>query len=273
MTAIALLVWVSLAHPLSTTSLDWNYLASSSLNLLASIGAATAGILVTRQFGTSENPHRIWLSFTTGLWCWVAGQAIVFFIDITSLPYPEDLSIIDLLWVLGYVALGLSLYYQVALLYRLGKEKRLPVYLSLLGIALPATVLLTNIVIRAGLGGETLWIVVFVAMLYPVFDLAEGSGAIWLSLLFGRGQWSRPWWGMILFALADGIDTFYWVGGYDLISLTAQNVLNFLSSIFSFGGYLVIGFTLLMNYFILRYGHASGLLKTPQVPAPPSPPV
>lgn len=271
--AVGLLTWVSVAQPLSNISLDWNYLASSSLNLLAATGAAIAGTFVTRQFGTKENPYRIWLIFTAGLWCWATGQGIVFAIDVTASPYPEGLSITDLLWVMGYVCMGISLYYQFVLLYNVGKRTRLPLYLLLILAALLAAAFLTNQAIHAGLGEASPWIVVFVGILYPVFDLAQGSGAIWLSLLFGRGQWSRPWWGMILFALADGIDTFNWVGGYELLSSQAQGVLDFLSSTFSFGGYLVIGFALTMNYFILRYGHASGLLKAKQMPEMPPPPV
>jgi len=270
--AVAVLIWLSIAQPLSATTLDWNYLASSSLNLLASLGAATAGIMVTRQFGRDENPRRVWLSFTVGLWCWVIGQAIVFVLDITASPYPTGLSVIDILWILGYIALGLSLYYQFVLLYSMNGKRRTVFYLLLVAVAFGAAALLTKLVIGAGLGQDSHWIVVFITMLYPVFDLAEGTAAIRLSLLFGRGQWSRPWWGLILFALADGIDTFFWVGGYGLLPETAQNLLNLLSSIFSFGGYLVIGFTLLMNYYILRYGHISGLFRVTQPPPPPPSP-
>ena len=270
--AVAVLIWLSVAHPLSATNLDWNYLASSSLNLLASLGAATAGIMVTRQFDKDENPHRVWLSFTIGLWCWVIGQAIVFWLDLTSSPYPTGLSIIDVLWILGYISLGLSLYYQFVLLYNASGKRRTSFYLLLVIVAFVVAALLTNLVIGAGLGQDAHWIVVFVSVLYPAFDLAEGSAAIRLSLLFGRGQWSRPWWGLILFALADGIDTFFWVGGYNLLPETVQNLFNLLSSIFSFGGYLVIGFTLLTNYYILRYGHISGLFRATQQPAPPPSP-
>jgi hypothetical protein len=267
--AITLLAWVSTAQPLPFEPVDWNYLTSSTLNMLASLGAAIAGSMVTRQFGRDENPYRVWLIFTLGLWCWAIGQGVIFAIDVAGVPYPEGNSIIDLLWIMGYFFLGLSLYHQLALLYTPGREKRIPLYVFLVLVALLISVLVTNVARHAGLGLESTWGVAFVAMLYPVFDLAEGTGAIWLSLLFGRGQWSRPWWGMILFAIADGIDSFYWLGGYELIHPAVQNVFNFMSATFSFGGYLVIGFTLLTNYYILRYGHTSGLLKPPKISTPP----
>jgi hypothetical protein len=120
---------------------------------------------------------------------------------------------------------------------------------------------LTNFAEKSGLGAGYTWIILFVTVLYPVFDLTEGTTAIWLSILFGRGQWSRPWWGLILFALADSIDTFYWLGGYDYIPVTAQSVLNFISVAAYPASYMVAGLALLSNYFILRYGEDSGLLK------------
>lgn len=267
--AATFLAWVSTTQPLPVEPIDWNYLVSSTLSLLASVGAAVAGIMVTRQFKTDENPHRVWLIFTLGLWCWALGQASVVLIDVTGMPYPEGNSVIDLFWIMGYVFLGLSLYHQFALLYTPGRENKIPLYIFLLIAGLLVSGAFTTLARRAGLGMESTWFVAFVAMLYPVFDLTEGIAAIWLSLLFGRGHWSRPWWGMILFAIADGIDSFYWLGGYEYIPAVVQNIFNFMSATFSFGGYLVIGFTLLMNYYILCYGHASGLLKLPKISPPP----
>jgi len=86
--------------------------------------------------------------------------------------------------------------------------------LGLVALALLLTALLTNLAVGTGLGEGYAWIVLFITVLYPVFDAVEGLGAIRLSLLFGRGQWSRPWWGLILFALSDSINSFNWLGGY-----------------------------------------------------------
>jgi hypothetical protein len=82
-----------------------------------------------------------------------------------------------------------------------------------------------------------------------------------LSFLFRRGQWSRPWWGLILFALADSVDTLYWLGVYDYIPVVMQNVLNFIAVAAYPASYMVAGLALLSNYFIVRYGEESGLLK------------
>jgi hypothetical protein len=260
---LILLVWVIYAEPLSKTlSPYWNDNLADFLILIPAIGAAIAGTLVMRQFEKSETPYRIWQAFTTGLWFWVAGEISGMIYDAIywDLEYP-DFRVVDIFWLLGYFFLGLSLYYQLRLVYGSQNRTGRRLYLGLFGLALLVTAGLTSLAAKAGLGGESAWIILFITVLYPVFDLTEGAIAIWLSFLFGRGQWSRPWWGLILFALADSVNTFYWLGGYDFIPMTAQNILNFLSLILYPASYMVAGLTLLSNYFILRYGEDSGLLK------------
>jgi hypothetical protein len=161
---------------------------------------------------------------------------------------------------MGYFFLGLSLYYQLRLVYG-GNKGRRRLYLGIVALALMVAAGLATLAAKSGLGQGFAWIILFITMLYPVFDLTEGATAIWLSFLFRRGQWSRPWWGLILFALADSIDTFYWLGGYGTIPIAAQNILNFISMVAYPASYMVAALALLSNYFILRYGEDSGLLK------------
>jgi hypothetical protein len=261
---LTLLVWVYYAEPLSQTlSPFWNSNLVDILILIPAVGAAIAGTLVTGQFEKGETPYRIWQAFTIGLWFWVAGEisgmvynAIYFDTDI------PDLSLVDLFWLLGYFYLGLSLYYQFRLVYGTEIRKGRLLYLGLFALALLVTAGLTTLAAKAGLGEGYAWIILFITVLYPVFDLTEGALAIRLSFLFGRGQWSRPWWGLILFALADGVNSFYWLGGYDFISVKAQTVLDFISLVAYPASYLVAGLALFSNYFILRYGEDSGLLKS-----------
>ncbi|HUM28175.1 MAG TPA: hypothetical protein PKN81_18180 [Anaerolineales bacterium] len=261
---LLLILWTYYAEPLTeSVSAYWNDKLLDTLILIPALGAAIAGVLVVRQFDAGEQPHRIWQAFTIGLWFWVAGELSGFVYDAIyiDLPYPE-FSLIDVCWLAGYFYLGLSLYYQVRLVYSAQKRKGRLLYLALVGLAFLIAALLTQLAAKAGLGGESAWIILFVSILYPVFDLAEGSAAIWLSLLFGRGQWSRPWWGLILFALADSVDTFYWLGGYDFIAPVVQSVLDVIFVAAYPASYMVAGLALLSNYFILQYGVESGLLQT-----------
>lgn len=260
---LILIVWVYYAGPLSESlSPFWNDKLVDVLVLIPAVVAAMAGTLLTRQFEKGETPYLIWQAFTIGLWFWVTGEiggmvndAIYWY---TTYP---DFSLVDLFWLAGYFSLGLSLYYQLRLVFGAKNRSRRRIYLGLVGLALLVTAGLTNLAAQAGLGGESAWIILFITVLYPVFDLTEGGIAIWLSFLFGRGQWSRPWWGLILFALADSVDTFYWLGGYDYVPAIAQSVLNVIAVVAYPASYMVMGVALLSNYFILRYGEDSGFFK------------
>ena len=259
---LILIVWTYFAEPLSkSVSPYWNDKLIDILILIPAVGAAIAGTLLTRQFDKGEIPYHIWQAFTIGLWFWVAGEIGGMVNDAIywNSTYP-DFGLVDVFWLLGYFFLGLSLYYQLRLVYG-AKNRSRRIYLGLVALALLVTAGLTTLAAKTGLGEGYAWIILFVTILYPVFDLTEGATAIWLSFLFGRGQWSRPWWGLILFALADSIDTFYWLGGYDMIPVAAQNTLNFITMIAYPASYMIAGLALLSNYFILRYGEDSGLLK------------
>jgi hypothetical protein len=261
---LILIVWTFFAEPLSEVlSPYWNDKLIDLFVFIPALGAAIAGTLLTRQFEEGEIPYHIWQAFTIGLWFWVAGEIAGAVNDALywDTAYP-DFGLVDLFWLLGYFFLGLSLYYQLRLVYGTKIRRGRRLYLGLVALALLVTAGLTNLAAKAGLGEGYAWIILFVTMLYPVFDLTEGATAIWLSFLFRRGQWSRPWWGLILFALADSIDTFYWLGGYGLVPVVAQNILNFISMVAYPASYMVAGLALLSNYFILRYGEDSGLLMS-----------
>jgi hypothetical protein len=262
---LAFVVWVYFFDPLSAfLSPFWADKVLDLAFFLPALGAAVSGTFLTRQFTKGEVPYLIWQAFTVGLWCWTAGEVAGAVNDVLywETTYPS-FSAADALWLAGYFFLGLSLYYQFRLVYGSAMRSRRRIYLLLVAIALLVTAGLTALADRAGLGGGYAWIILFVTVLYPVLDATQGTAAIWLSFLFGRGQWSRPWWGLILFALADSIDAFYWLGGYDLIPPAAQSTLNYISVAAYPASYMVAGLTLLANYFILRYGRDSGLMKVP----------
>lgn len=264
---LTLIVWTYYVEPFSQfLSPFWSNNLVDVLILIPAVCAAIAGTLVMRQFEKSETPYRVWQAFAVGLWFWVAGEisGVVYDAIYWDSIYP-DFRLVDIFWLFGYFFLGLSLYYQLRLVYGAQNRKGRRLYLGLVALALLITAGLTNLADIAGLGEGSAWIILFITVLYPVFDLTEGAIAIWLSFLFRRGQWSRPWWGLILFALADSVNTFYWLGGYDFISINTQNVLDFISLVAYPASYMIAGLALLSNYFILRYGEDSGLVKKREI--------
>jgi len=263
---LAALAWIYFAVPIPDEY--WNDQAADTLIILASAGAALAGTRVARLFEKGEAPWRIWWTFAIGLWFWLAGEVsgLVYDALYWETGYP-DLTLIDLFWILGYLSLGLSLYYQYRLIYGKQDKRGTRYYLGLVALALLLTAFLTNLAIDTGLGEGYAWIVLFITVLYPVFDAVEGLGAIRLSLLFGRGQWSRPWrpwWGLILFALSDSINSFYWLGGYQWLGAGVQTAFDVIMNITYPAAYLVAGLALLTNYYLIKYGEADGLMRPAQ---------
>lgn len=259
-TLLAVLSWQYFVALQNDIDAFWDGQFFNYITLVPALGAALAGSLVTRQFTKGERPYRIWMAFSLGMWFWFVGEISVIVFDFfPSGIVSPDFQLVDVFWLLGYFSLGLSLTLQLFSAYGVQQRRGLYIYAGMVVFAVLLASLLTEIV-RKG-ESEDSWSFLFVTLLYPVLDVLAGGTAIWLSLLFGRGRWSRPWWGLILFAITDAIDAFYWSGGYDLVSAAAQNTLDFISLVTYPASYMTAGLALLANYFILRYGMDSGLLK------------
>ena len=257
---LAVLSWQYFVALQNDIDAFWDGQFFNYITLVPALGAALAGSLVTRQFTKGERPYRIWMAFSLGMWFWFVGEISVIVFDFfPSGIVSPDFQLVDVFWLLGYFSLGLSLTLQLFSAYGVQQRRGLYIYAGMVVFAVLLASLLTEIV-RKG-ESEDSWSFLFVTLLYPVLDVLAGGTAIWLSLLFGRGRWSRPWWGLILFAITDAIDAFYWSGGYDLVSAAAQNTLDFISLVTYPASYMTTGLALLANYFILRYGMDSGLLK------------
>jgi len=54
-----------------------------------------------------------------------------------------------------------------------------------------------------------------------------------------RGYLGRPWWGLIAFAVADGINIFFWIGGYNWLSDQVYYSLDLFSNVAYVAGYLI----------------------------------
>jgi hypothetical protein len=257
-----LLYWYMPISNLPIPNADyWNDKATDVITLVAAFAAAILGIRLTRHFQPSEPPHRIWLTFTLGWWAWVGGELAGFFYDyyywFTDFP---EFTVIDVFWLLGYVFFGLSLYYQFRLIYSYKRGRKSALYLSFIVIALLLALGLTQLALAAGLGEGTSWGALYLAVVYPVFDLVEGAAALWLFFLFGRGYLGRPWWGLIAFAVADAINIFFWMGGYNWISDPAYYQLDLFSNVTYVAGYLVTALAFLAANERIERGVIAGFI-------------
>jgi len=260
--------WIYWFEPLTETASEYiNDKVLDVLTLAAALAAACLGILYTRKFKAGEPPRRVWLAFLVGWWCWVGGEiaGLVYDYFYWYVDYPE-FTVIDIFWLLGYAAFSLSLFLQFRLIYSRWKKNGLLFFAAILAVSLLTGLALTELALATGLGEGYSWFSLYVAVLYPVFDVTEGLAALWLAFLFGRGLWSRPWWGLIAFAIADGIAIYFWIGGYHGLSDGAVNGLYLFSDILYNAGYLVVALAFLMNFLILRFGRFNASHRTEELP-------
>ena len=252
---LAVYVWFYLTNPFGGAAYD--YADNWGLDLLTffpAVAAAGMATLVALQFQPGEAPRRIWLTFAVGWWCWVGGEIAGMIYDYFywDTSYPE-LTLIDLLWTTGYLFFGLALFYQFQTVYAEQERKSAKLYLALCAAALLLTLGLAYAARRNHLGEGVSNFALYLAILYPVFDLIEGGAALWLFLLFRRGKWGRPWWGLIAFAIADSISIYFWIGGDETLSKQIVQALYLFSDTTYVAGYLIVALAFLSHYYMLQW--------------------
>jgi hypothetical protein len=227
------------------------YIIQDLITLLPAIAAAVLGTILLHQFDRGDKPRRIWFWFVAGWWAWVGGEISFTIYDLLHMPGGQ-LSVYDIFWTAGYLCFGLSLFFQFRHIYMPQRRSGLVSYLLAVVLALLASLGLTLWAHSAGLGKDMSWFALYLAVFYPVCDIVEGVCALWLAFIFGRGNWGRPWWGLIAFAFADAINIFLFIGGYNILPEKWTNFLDPLSNTIYNGGYVVVmlGFLviLLLNF-------------------------
>ena len=226
------------------------------LIILAAIPAAGMGLLLARQFTSSEPQRRIWLFFSFGWTCWVLGEISSFILN-QIYPTLPDITISDLFWSAGYVFFGLSIFYQYQLLYVRGniyggaRQARLG-FISAVGHVLLIPLIITGFLRQAGFDSQAPWASTYLNLLYPTCDLMVGIAALWFSFVFRRGLLGRPWLGLLIFAVSDGISGWYWIGGYKLLTPSADTNLSVLTDILYIGGYIFTALSCLSLFLLTR---------------------
>ncbi len=229
----------------------WPYLVGDILTIIPAIGVGLAALFLLRQFEPGEKPRAVWFWLTLAWWAWILGELTGLVYDIFKLPYP-DIAVYDLFWTAGYIFFLLSLFFQFRNIYFSQSKALSLTFVIVVVVILLATFGLTQWAVSAGLGEGLSWFALYLAVFYPVCDVVIGVIALWLAFLFGRGAWGRPWWGLIVFAIADVINIFLWIGGEQRLADTTTTFLYSLSNTIYNAGYLtaMLGFffILLLNF-------------------------
>ncbi len=214
----------------------------SSIYIFAALITAIYGTLLVRQFSPGELPRKVWLTFVLGWWCAVLAEILWVIYRSLMSEFPP-FTFIDVAWLSAYFWLGLSIYYQHHLIS--GKQKLPYSYLLVLNLILIVSAALTTLAQKAGLGEGMSWLVLFLAVLYPVSDIFLGIYALRISLIFGRGMLGRPWWGLITFTIADSLSVYFWMGGDKFMAKQIAQYFYLFSDTSYLTGYLLTALGLL----------------------------
>ena len=237
----------------------WNDNVIYCLIILVAIPASGIGFLLSRQFKPHEPQHQIWVFFALGWACWMLGEisAYIYTQIYSTLP---DITFSDLFWIAGYIFFGLSLFLQYALIYlrwsiEVRKKRTYLINFSLFVVLVMLLTLILTILLRqAGFDQGSRWFYTYLNIFYPLCDLAEGALALWFGYLFRRGILGRPWLGLLVFAVSDGISSWYWLGGNKLVTPLTDSWLSLFTDILYIGGYLLTALACLSIFLVLRYG-------------------
>ncbi len=256
----------TLPHP-------WNDYIIYILIILAASSAAVLGFLLTQQFKITEPQFRIWLFFSIGLSCWLLGELSGFIYRQVYVTLP-DLTVTDLFWTAGYFFFGLSLYYQYILIYVRGniqkpiRQTHLPLFGFIAAIILFGTLVITLLAHPAGMEMDANLFSRYMLFFYPICDLAEGITALWFAFIFRRGILGRPWIGLLLFALSDGISSWYWMGGASTLNPVSDNVISLISDVLYIGGYLAAAAGCLSIFLMIKFSFRPRKNQADKSPSP-----
>jgi len=218
---------------------EWNTYIYYYLSLLSAWMAAILCTWVWRNYHPGEPAGRVWGFLAVGLSLWALGELIW----LLCRPYYEtfpEIFITDFFYLAGYLFYGASIFFQYRLITQPSPRQQ---YAALLGLAIgaPLAVVLLTVGLRsAGLGLDWSWAGMLLYACYPIGDALVGLSGLYLARLFGRGLWGRTWWGLVAFALSDGFAFWYDMGGYSLLSESADFYLNLLSDTLYLFGYLMV---------------------------------
>lgn len=253
---------------LSAFMQPWTNDAAYLIILAAALFAAVMGLLLTRQFQRAEPPRRIWLYFSLGYVSWLLGE-IGGFVNRAVYEEIPTLTLNAIFWIGGYICFTIALFLQYRLVYRL--EGRIGRYHfgAILAAMLGLSALVAYLASRTGYESAEGWLAIYVRVFYPVCDIILGLAALWLTLLFRRGNWGRPWWGLIAFFFADGIYTWYNLGGARFLTPLTDTWLSVLTDLAYVGGYLIVGLACLSMFLRQRQQTAPIQAASPTAAPPP----
>jgi hypothetical protein len=228
---------------------EWKVVSTDLFFMVAALWSTVTAALLWHVYRPDPGLRRIWFSFAVALGLWCLAEAIWTLQNVLS--GPPGLGIADIFWVSGYLFFGIALYAQYKLLLIPPKWLSRAVFAAILLLSLAISFSFAFLLARSR--GETLNLENWLAAFYPVGDLAIGAGALYIAYLFRGGMFSRPWLGMLLFAIADSLYAWMNLSQADYLLASGSLTLYVADSLY-LSAYLAVGLACFMQWLILRYG-------------------
>ena len=182
---------------------------------IATGGIAMAGVAMALKTAKGEG-RRSWQMLMAGISLWVMADVIWGLQEIWGLTQEVYFSFADLLWIVGYIPIGASIWFYLPVLGNLLRDRRKVIVLAI-SCALPLVVFgvqLVSILSSPEIKEDGL--IVLVPAVYPILDAVLAGGGL-LIAIYSRHQTRRwPW-------LLIGASLVLWAYSDILYAITALN--------------------------------------------------
>lgn len=235
----------------------WNKISTDLFLVIASSFTAIIATLIWSRYEPTDTPRRIWSYFAIGLWLWAIAELTWGYLNIILGEVPVGLP--DVFWIVSYFFLAHALIFQYRILAKPTK-KELVSRAFVACLLLMAIYALIYSVLTWGVETESR-LATAINSFYPAADVFLALIALWLARNFMGGAFSRPWLGLLAFALADFLYAWAEISGLYSWNVSQASFVSMITDVAYLGAYLVLGLGILSQWVFLKYGLRSSALE------------
>ena len=260
MSIIALLLYsgIYILHPFST---GVNEFFLNVVYLAAVTSPAVIASAVQKEYDSADTPMRIWKCFAYGFWSWslaeliwVIYRSIMGEVPLVNLSAP--------FYLVGYVLMTLAVTSQYVQTRHQGSLSERAIVMIVWITMLLVSMLLFFVTVLVPSANLSLadYVGGYLNILYGVGDMTLAITAVLMVVLFQGGALGRPWWGFITLAVADAFYGWLIQTGAHAYETLGGNLLRLTSDLIYMCSYLMIAYSFLRQYVLLRFGPSERFL-------------
>lgn len=250
LTAMILILAYVVIYSYEPFSESLNVILANSILISAAFSAAVMSLVIWWMYDKSDAPRRVWAPFTIALFSWFVAELTWGYLNVTQGEVPIGWP--DVFWLISYPIFGWALLQQYLILTRYPLQKIVIRGLIMLLFVAAGTVATYTVLTSAA--GTPRDLAAVINSFYPVADFALAFVAARLARDFIGGAFSRPWFGLIVFTVADLTYAWLEISGLYTWSIEQGNLLTTVSDVMYLMAYFVMGITLLYQWLFLKYG-------------------